>query len=488
MADYYPLLARALDALPDRSPALRKAVYERARNALISQLRSLDPPLSEADIDLERQALDKAIARLEVDHGGVPAPANDVPPPTVVAPAPPASPAADPPPAPDAPAPPPPVAASPPPTPAPPALTPSPPTLPTASAPSFAPIADPAIEPREAAIAIASRRPRQAEEDPRPVIATPEARPDSIPVTDPASPSAIEPAAANGRQRPRIAVVPPRAGRSRMLRNAFVGIVLALAIGLIAVAAFLLRDKPQTLQATGADPTDTQQPDGEAKFGDRVGSESVQTDRASPRQDGAAQRLPPPARGDATPIQPGVSVAQRAVLIQESVGGESAPPTSNSGRVTWRLETVNGEQGQPLQSAVVATVAFPDAGLTLVMTVQRNLDATLPASHTVSLSFSETGADAASRAVQDVGLLQAKDDETARGSPVSGLPVRVRENLFLIGLSSLRNDVERNTDLLLRRNWFDLAVRYTSGKRAVLTFEKGTNGSQVLQNAFDAWR
>ncbi len=33
MADYYPLLARALDALPDRTPALRKAVYDRARNA-----------------------------------------------------------------------------------------------------------------------------------------------------------------------------------------------------------------------------------------------------------------------------------------------------------------------------------------------------------------------------------------------------------------------------------------------------------------------
>ncbi len=77
MADYYPLLARALDALPDRTPALRKAVYDRARNALISQLRSLDPPLSEADIDLERRALDAAIERLEVDHGGLPAPAND---------------------------------------------------------------------------------------------------------------------------------------------------------------------------------------------------------------------------------------------------------------------------------------------------------------------------------------------------------------------------------------------------------------------------
>lgn len=88
MADYYPLLARALDAMPDRSPALRQAVYERARGALLGQLRSLDPPLSEDDIDLERNALEAAILRLEQEYAPpppvpeappfVPSPANDV--------------------------------------------------------------------------------------------------------------------------------------------------------------------------------------------------------------------------------------------------------------------------------------------------------------------------------------------------------------------------------------------------------------------------
>ena len=74
MADYYPLLARALEAMPDRSPALRKAVYERARSALIGQLRSLDPPLSDADIDLEARALETAIDRLETEHAPPPEP------------------------------------------------------------------------------------------------------------------------------------------------------------------------------------------------------------------------------------------------------------------------------------------------------------------------------------------------------------------------------------------------------------------------------
>lgn len=181
-------------------------------------------------------------------------------------------------------------------------------------------------------------------------------------------------------------------------------------------------------------------------------------------------------------------MAQRAVLIEENTAGQNAAPTSTTGRVVWRLDSVPGEQGQPLETAIVATVTVPEAGLTLVMTIQRNLDQTLPASHTINLVFTGTGADGEKRSVQDIGLLQAKDDEAARGSPVSGLPVRVRENLFLIGLSSLRGDVDRNTDLLLHKPWFDIAIRYASGQRAVLNFEKGSAGTQVVQEAFDQWK
>ncbi|SDN14751.1 hypothetical protein SAMN05216360_10648 [Methylobacterium phyllostachyos] len=453
MADYYPLLARALDALPDRTPALRKAVYDRARNALISQLRSLDPPLSEADIDLERRALDAAIERLEVDHGGLPAPANDAAQAPEPAPQPIAEPAV--------------------PEPLPPGPAGAEPALPAANPPFVAAVRSPEAEaePREAPIAIAPPRPG----------ATQPAPPEPS-VLAPALPPAEDPElaagdVAAGRQRPRIDVVPPHTGRSRVLRNAFVGGVLAVVIAAIAVAAFLLRDRPQILPSNGVDTAETRQPEGEAKFGDRVGGDAASAPRAD---SGTSMRAAAPANEST------VSVAQRAELIEEVGGGENAQPTLLQGRVTWRLDTVNGEQGQPLQTAVVATVTIPEANLTLVMTIQRNLDTTLPASHTVNLAFTQTGD--GGRTIQDVGLLQAKDDQNARGSPVSGLPVRVRDNLFLIGLSSLPNDIERNTDLLLHKNWFDLALRYTSGRRAVLTFEKGATGAQVMQNAFDAWQ
>ncbi len=54
MADYHPLIRRAVDGLSENKPDLRQAVYERARAALLHQLRSLDPPLSEADITREQ--------------------------------------------------------------------------------------------------------------------------------------------------------------------------------------------------------------------------------------------------------------------------------------------------------------------------------------------------------------------------------------------------------------------------------------------------
>ena len=68
----------------------RTPIYERARTALIAQLRSLDPPLTEADIERERVALDEAIARVEAERAPAPPPPSCSPPPayTPAAPAP----------------------------------------------------------------------------------------------------------------------------------------------------------------------------------------------------------------------------------------------------------------------------------------------------------------------------------------------------------------------------------------------------------------
>ncbi len=81
MADYYPLLAKAVSGLKTSTPEARGAIYDRARKALLGQLRSMQPPAPEGAIEREAKALDEAVARLELEFGSA-APATTLQPPT----------------------------------------------------------------------------------------------------------------------------------------------------------------------------------------------------------------------------------------------------------------------------------------------------------------------------------------------------------------------------------------------------------------------
>ena len=70
MADYYPLLSRAVGALSDSNADARRSIYERARKALVGQLQAIQPPIAEADIARETDALDAAVARIEAEIAG----------------------------------------------------------------------------------------------------------------------------------------------------------------------------------------------------------------------------------------------------------------------------------------------------------------------------------------------------------------------------------------------------------------------------------
>src|SRR5581483_6742220 len=67
MTDYQPLIARAVEGLGKSSGEARRGLYERARSALVAQLRSVAPPLSESDITRERLALEEAIRKVGAD-------------------------------------------------------------------------------------------------------------------------------------------------------------------------------------------------------------------------------------------------------------------------------------------------------------------------------------------------------------------------------------------------------------------------------------
>ena len=59
---------------------------------------------------------------------------------------------------------------------------------------------------------------------------------------------------------------------------------------------------------------------------------------------------------------------------------------------------------------------------------------------------------------------------------------------FLIGLSALETDMQRNIQLLKERAWFDIPLVYANNRRAILAMEKGTPGERAFNDAFAAWR
>src|SRR5438132_14148242 len=67
MADYHPLIARAVAGLERNTGDARRALYERARAALVAQLRSVTPALTESDVTRERLALEEAVRKVEAE-------------------------------------------------------------------------------------------------------------------------------------------------------------------------------------------------------------------------------------------------------------------------------------------------------------------------------------------------------------------------------------------------------------------------------------
>lgn len=88
MADYKELLRRAVEALPENNGAARRAVYEKARAALVGQLRAINPPLAARDITTHRLQLEDCIRQVEQEASeaviaGMSGAAHEAPPPPV---------------------------------------------------------------------------------------------------------------------------------------------------------------------------------------------------------------------------------------------------------------------------------------------------------------------------------------------------------------------------------------------------------------------
>ncbi len=510
MADYYPLLAKAVGGLQRSTPETRRAIYERARKALIGQLRAMNPPVPEADIQRENQALDDAVARLEREHPAAP-PSPEPQPETKsappVAPPPAAAPASRPEPAlkpePVAksesavksepttktePAPEP-VRAAEPVAPPPAAEAPPPAAEKPRPVPNLPPL--PPIPPRPPAPAIRPRLPvaGAAAEAPKPPPAS-LARDEKA--DDFSKPEfAAEAAAAPSDDTPvraepmRPAAPQPRARHRGWIKYVAFLALLAVIAGGIAFLAWRLRDRPEDLLRARPSPV-AEQSEGPGKIVDRVGGApaSAPTAGSRPAAPGRAESAPAPRPADPPP-QPAVPVALRAAML---VDAPEDPQKFRTflGNVVWRVENTSRGPGQPLSQSVRAEADITDAKLKVTLLLQRNSDETLPASHLLTILFAPA-AGGEFPAVDEIDIPQMRNEVSPSVDPLVGVPAKITTNMFLVGLARDATFQIRNIELLKTRGWVDIPLRFADGRIAKVTFEKGPAGDRAVNDAFASW-
>jgi hypothetical protein len=572
MADYYPLIARAVAGLDKSTGDARRALYERARTALVAQLRSVNPPLSENDVTRERLALEESIRKVEAEAArkGNVDPAVGAAPARVRAPE---FPRWDPPPPSatddDEPSPQPRAAAAEPQTrhasqprnegvngrPA------SARSLRASNAPAAAPAAngmlgggeryvDPVFDqplPSEQAPNMpprqpSARAPKQQQDrrslqdsglknfrevvsengednDPLPRVvksgprengALPSSHdfdridarsydPHGVPMQDYPG-QMLEPGPDYAATRPRPAKARAATGghspamerASRRSFGEYVRIALTLLIlaGLGGVIvwqwpnmASLYRSARAPAPATAPQVAGDSQPvTTSRKVTDRFGQsgDTPTAKPATPPTQTVIANAP-----SAGPAATGATVAQKVVLYEED-------PTDPNGKqfvgsAIWRVERVSPGPNQPEEVAIRADVEIPDRKMTMVWSLRRNTDQSLPASHTVEILF-KLPQDFPPGSVTNVPGILMKQTEQTRGAPLAGHAVKVTDQYYLIGLSSFDADRENNMRMLKERGWFDIPVVYANKRRAILAVEKGTPGDRAFAEAFAAWR
>jgi hypothetical protein len=445
MADYRPLISRAVAGLEHNTGDNRRVLYERARAALMAQLRGIDPPLDEAELTRERLSLEEAIRQVESE-------AAAHAPPEVAKPL------------------------KPPPAPAPlETYKPSPPApRPSLRDQGLQNFRGRVTEIRKSLESEASEA-GHINRRPKPGSQPSPSAPASGAATHYFEPPAegVRPAAATGTPAPR-GPLPPfepepeeqeaYAPRLRLSSQTVKWLLLILVLAAVAGFGYWQRQTISTMVAklTTSQPA-TKPP--EATVKPKI-SGRVEPNNAAPAN------------------APAAAVAQKVVLYDEEPNNPQGK--RYVGSAIWRTETVSPGQGLAPELAVRADIDIPERHMRMTLSIRRNTDKNLPASHTIEVMFT-LPADFDQGSIGNVPGLLMKQSEEARGVPLAGLAVKVTNGYFLIGLSAVDIDLQRNLDFLKNRDWFDIPIVYTSGKRAILALEKGTPGQRAFEEAFRAW-
>ena len=157
-----------------------------------------------------------------------------------------------------------------------------------------------------------------------------------------------------------------------------------------------------------------------------------------------------------------------------------------TGNVEWSVIESSPQPGLPPEPAIRGDVAIPSDGLRATLTLRRNLDETLPATHLFELVFAPSDSVASSEiaSVEAVTFVQSGQD---RAEPLVGSVVKIADNIFLFALADVPAARQLHQRLFTDPDLIEIQFVYYSGRRTTLRLVTGETGGEAFKTAMNAW-
>ena len=496
MADFVAVLKKTLDVMGETTPAIRERVYEKARATVAAKLAAINPPPPPSVADRQRRALEDAIASVEKGYAANSDPLSELedvfaslknPQPKALE-----QPAAK-------------TGAWPKATPAPAAPRPAAPAAPRAAepAPRRAPAPPPPPTPaRQQAPVAAAAEPVDLGADDAPEEFT-RHRPDAVRKRNygPLLVAAVM-----------LAVVAGGGYGIWLNRDAF-GAMIGLGGDAETVVTTPLVTEPAEATPAAEAPAGTTSET--PKFTQRLTPEGTETDPGPANGEATigegtsvATLTQPPGATPPIGAQPGqtpgeeaipgasdeaaagaapdsaLAVGQKAIFYEERTSASEG--SAEPGSIVWSLVQESPGNNLPPEPAIRAEATIPGKDVQLRMTIKRNADQSLPASHIIEMIFL-TPEGFPGGGIENILRVAMKGSEQEAGNPLIGIPAKIADGFFLVALNDSKAESQANLTLLRRHSWIDIPVVYKSGRRALFTMEKGIPGDKVFDEALKAW-
>ncbi|TJW16081.1 MAG: hypothetical protein E5W82_07060 [Mesorhizobium sp.] len=249
--------------------------------------------------------------------------------------------------------------------------------------------------------------------------------------------------------------------------------------------AALTTPPPATPPAPAGQPPATGAPAANAPAATPPAGEAAPAAPAGPAANPAPAVGATPAAPTTAPAETTLQVGQKAIFYEERTS--TAQGSAEPGSIVWSLVQESPGGDLPPEPAIRAEATIPGKDIQLRMTIRRNTDQTLPASHIIEMIFlTPDGFDGGG--VDNILRVAMKGSEQDAGSPLIGIPAKIADGFFLVALNDTKADEDANLTLLRGQDWIDVPVVYKTGRRALLTMEKGIPGEKVFDEALKAWQ